>query len=163
MKKSIGQKISDLRKQRKMTQDELAEKMGVSPQAVSKWENDASIPDLPILIELSEFFHVSLDDLVKEKEDAVYLVPEKERKKIDEMLLHVYVYTPKGDEVKVNLPLAFVKMASEMKLELPSFRGSDILQNLDLEKIIAIIESGIVGKIVEVKSSEGDLVEVTVE
>ena len=46
--KSLGTKISELRKARSMTQDELAVKMGVSPQAVSKWENDLSMPDLPI-------------------------------------------------------------------------------------------------------------------
>ena len=63
MKKTMGEKINDLRKLRKMTQDELAEKMGVSSQAVSKWEKDLSIPDLPVLVELSEFFNVSLDEL----------------------------------------------------------------------------------------------------
>ena len=48
--KALGTKISELRKARGMTQDELADKMGVSPQAVSKWENDLSMPDLPVLI-----------------------------------------------------------------------------------------------------------------
>lgn len=67
MQHSIGQKINELRKRYKMTQDELAQQMGVSPQAVSKWETDASIPDLPTLIALADFFHVSLDELVREK------------------------------------------------------------------------------------------------
>lgn len=40
--KALGTKISELRKARGMTQDELADKMGVSPQAVSKWENEVS-------------------------------------------------------------------------------------------------------------------------
>ena len=65
--KALGTKISELRKARGMTQDELADKMGVSPQAVSKWENYLSMPDLPVLIELSDFFHISLDDFLKEK------------------------------------------------------------------------------------------------
>lgn len=42
MQHSIGQKINELRKRYKMTQDELAQQMGVSPQAVSKWETDLS-------------------------------------------------------------------------------------------------------------------------
>ena len=66
--KTLGQKISELRKKQKMTQDELAEKMNVSAQAVSKWENDLSIPDITVLIELSEFFGVSLDSLLKNKD-----------------------------------------------------------------------------------------------
>ncbi|WP_195985754.1 helix-turn-helix transcriptional regulator [Clostridium sp. D33t1_170424_F3] len=163
MKKTIGEKISDLRKQKKMTQDELAEKMGVSSQAVSKWETGLSIPDLPILIELSDFFHMSLDDLVKEKEEAVYLVPVEERKKIEEMFLRVNIHTVQGDKVKVNLPLAFVKMAAEMDLEIPQFNGSEILKALDFDLIISMIENGVLGRIVEVESSEGDIVEVTVE
>lgn len=161
--KTIGEKINTLRKQRNMTQDELAEKMGVSSQAVSKWEKDMSIPDLPVLIELSDFFHISLDELVKEKEDSVQLIPEGQRKDIDEMLLRVNVHTVKGDKVRVNLPLALVKIASQMDMEMLQFKGSEVLKSLDLKAIVAMIESGVVGKIVEVESSEGDIVEITVE
>jgi transcriptional regulator with XRE-family HTH domain len=161
--KTIGEKINTLRKQRNMTQDELAEKMGVSSQAVSKWEKDLSIPDLPVLLELSDFFHISLDDLVKEREDSVQLVPEGQRKDINEMLLRVNVHTVKGDKVRVNLPLALVKIASQMDMEMLQFKGSEVLKTLDLKAIVAMIESGVVGKIVEVESSEGDIVEVTVE
>ena len=163
--KTIGEKINTLRKQRNMTQDELAEKMGVSSQAVSKWEKDLSIPDLPVLLELSDFFHISLDDLGKEKEDSVQLGPEGQRKDINEMLLRVNVHTVKGDKVRVNLPLALVKIASQMDMEMLQFKGSEVLKTLDLKAIVAMIESGVVGKIVEVesKSSEGDIVEVTVE
>lgn len=161
--KTIGEKINTLRKQRNMTQDELAEKMGVSSQAVSKWEKDMSIPDLPVLIELSDFFHISLDELVKEKEDSVQLIPEEQRKDINEMLLRVNVHTVKGDKVRVNLPLALVKIASQMDMEMLQFKGSEVLKSLDLKAIVAMIESGVVGKIVEVESSEGDIVEITVE
>jgi len=88
--KALGTKISELRKARGMTQDELADKMGVSPQAVSKWENDLSMPDLPVLIELSDFFHISLDDFLKEKVQTVELLPEDKRKDIEQMFLRVY-------------------------------------------------------------------------
>lgn len=163
MKKTLGVKISDLRKQHKMTQDELAEKMGVSSQAVSKWENDLSIPDLPILMNLSEFFHVTLDDLVKEKEDAVHYVPGEQRKSINDMFLRVNVLTQTGDKVKVNLPLVLVKMAADMEIEIPQINGSDALKNLDLNMIITMIESGAIGKLVEVETATGDNVEVIVE
>ncbi|MBC8570691.1 helix-turn-helix domain-containing protein [Zongyangia hominis] len=163
MKRTIGEKINDLRKQKNMTQDELAEKMGVSSQAVSKWEKDLSIPDLPVLIELADFFHISLDDLVRERKDIVEFVPAEQRKNINEMFLRVNVQTVKGDKVKINLPLAFVKIAADMKIEIPQFNGSDILKALDLDMIITLIESGMMGKIVEVESSEGDIVEVTAE
>ncbi len=163
MKKTIGEKINELRKQQKMSQDELAEKMGVSSQAVSKWENNLSIPDLPTLIELSNFFNISLDDLVKEKENTARFVPVEKRKNINEMLLRVNIRTQEGDKVKVNLPLALVKIATEMNTEIPQLNGSEVLKGLDLNMIISMIESGVVGKIVEVESSDGDIVEVMVE
>lgn len=163
MKKSLGNSISDLRKQKRMTQDELAEKMSVSSQAVSKWENDLSIPDLPTLIQLSEYFHISLDDLVKERDDTVRYVPMKERKQINDMFLRVNVESVQGDIVKVNLPLAIVKMAAEMSIDIPQFNGKDILGGLDLEQLMNMIEAGAIGKLVEVKSVDGDIVEVYVE
>ncbi len=163
MKKTMGEKINDLRKLRKMTQDELAEKMGVSSQAVSKWEKDLSIPDLPVLVELSEFFNVSLDELVKERDETVRYVPMEARKNINEMFLRVNILSVEGDKVKVNLPLVFVKMAADMKIELPEFNGSEILKGLDLHMIISLIENGAIGKIVEIESSQGDIVEVMVE
>ncbi len=161
--KTLGKKISELRKQRDMTQDELAEKMGVSSQAVSKWENDLSIPDLPILISLSEFFHVSLDDLVKEKDSMVQLVKESERKNINDMFLRVNVDSKEGDRVRVNLPLALVKMANDMGLDIPQMTNNPSLQGIDLKMIMAMIESGVIGKLVEVDSKDGDHVEVVVE
>ena len=97
MKRTLGEKINSLRKQRNMTQDELAEKMGVSSQAVSKWEKGLSIPDIPILIELSDFFHIALDDLLKE--DTVSFIPKEERKNINEMFLRVNVQSMQGDKV----------------------------------------------------------------
>lgn len=161
--KTLGTKISDLRKARKMTQDELADEMGVSSQAVSKWENDLSIPDLPILIQLAEYFHVTLDDLVREKEKTVELVAEEDRKNIENMFLRVYVDSKEGDRVRVNLPLALVKMAVEMGLDIPSLTNNPALQGLDLNMIMKLIESGVIGKLVEVDGADGDHVEVIVE
>lgn len=77
--------------------------MGVTSQAVSKWENDLSIPDLPVLLELSNFFHVTLDDLVREKEETVRLMPEGSRKNIQDMLLRVRVLSADGDSVQVTV------------------------------------------------------------
>ena len=158
---TIGEKISALRKQRKMTQDELAEKMGVSSQAVSKWETNMSIPDLPSLINLADFFGITLDELVRNRKPDVRLVPEEQRRDINEMLLRVNVHTVQGDTVKVNLPLALLKIAADAKIQLPEFTGSEALQSLDLHMLLDLVEKGVVGEIVKVETSEGDIVEVT--
>lgn len=60
----LGKRILELRKRHHMTQENLANEMGVSIGAVSKWETGASIPDIPMLCALADFFHVSADYLL---------------------------------------------------------------------------------------------------
>lgn len=62
---AISDKIQELRKQNGMSQEQLAEKMGVSRQAVSKWESGICAPDIEKIIGLSELFGVSTDYLMK--------------------------------------------------------------------------------------------------
>ena len=66
-KQTLGMMISSLRKEKGMTQLELAEKMGVTDKAVSKWERDLSFPDINTLPKLAETFNVSVDDLMQVK------------------------------------------------------------------------------------------------
>ena len=60
---NIGNKIKELRKQRGMTQGQLAGSIGVSFQAVSKWENNIALPDITLAPVLAAYFGVSIDDL----------------------------------------------------------------------------------------------------
>lgn len=64
---SLGKNIQFLRKQQKVTQEQLAERMSVSRQTVSRWEADEVIPELNKLIELSDMFACKLDNLVREE------------------------------------------------------------------------------------------------
>ena len=59
----LGKKIRQLRFKAGLTQEQLADKMGVSPQAVSKWENAVALPDITALPLLAGTFGVSIDDL----------------------------------------------------------------------------------------------------
>lgn len=63
---SLGKNIQFLRKQKKITQEQLAEEMSVSRQTVSKWEADEIVPELDKIIVLSDMFSCKLDDLVRE-------------------------------------------------------------------------------------------------
>ena len=75
-KETLGKRIAALRKEKGMTQEQLAEKVGVSAQAVSKWENDISCPDITLLPLLAELFGVSVDELlgVKPVEPHVVII-----------------------------------------------------------------------------------------
>ena len=63
-KETLGTRIAALRKEKGLTQEQLAEKVGVSAQAVSKWENDVSCPDITLLPLLADLFGVSVDELL---------------------------------------------------------------------------------------------------
>ena len=63
MKETMGQIIRRLRKERNLTQEELAEQLGVTFQAVSKWENDSGKPDISQIVPIAHVFDVSTDVL----------------------------------------------------------------------------------------------------
>lgn len=165
MNETIGQRIAKLRKAKGMSQEKLAEKMGVSSQAVSKWENDASCPDISLLPLLAKLLGVTVDELLTGNSDQVQLLPESQRKPLEELTLRVRVNSAEGDEVRINLPMPLVKVALEMGVEIvPNYtEGMDAIRGLDLGKIMELVERGAIGKLVEVESADGDIVEVVVE
>ena len=61
---TLGKRIAYHRKRLGMTQEQLAQRVGVSAQAVSKWENNLSCPDITILPELASIFGISVDELL---------------------------------------------------------------------------------------------------
>ena len=64
-KQTFGAALAALRKERGMTQLELAEKMGVTDKAVSKWERDLSLPDVNTIPKLAELFGLTVDELMQ--------------------------------------------------------------------------------------------------
>lgn len=163
MSTTLGKKISELRKEKGITQEELAERLGVSPQAVSKWENDLSCPDIMLLPELAKLFDVAIDELfsVTPKRETELLPPEK-RKNPEDMILYIRVDSKEGDRIRINLPIPLVKLAISMGIKLPQVSGNDILKNIDFEQILELVEKGLIGKLVEVESADGDTVEIEV-
>jgi transcriptional regulator with XRE-family HTH domain len=61
----LGSRIKEARERQNLSQDELAERMDISRQAISKWETGKSYPDIEKILKLSDIFNLSLDELVK--------------------------------------------------------------------------------------------------
>ncbi len=165
MNETIGNRIQKIRKEKGMTQEDLAAKLGVSSQAVSKWENDASYPDIALLPQLCRILGITTDELLTGKNNEVKMLPPQERKSLDELTLRVKIRSSDGDKVNVNVPMTLVKICMELGVEIvPNYTdGMESLKNIDLNKIIDLVERGAIGKLVEIESADGDIVEVVVE
>ena len=61
---SIGQKLLDLRKSKQLSQEEVANRLNVTRQTVSKWETDQSMPDFDKIIPICELYEISADELL---------------------------------------------------------------------------------------------------
>ena len=64
MEETFGQRLSRIRKEKGMTQEDIAKRIVISPQAVSKWENDVSSPDILVLSSLADILGVTVDELL---------------------------------------------------------------------------------------------------
>ena len=69
--KTLGEKLASLRKQANMTQNDLADKLMVSRQAITKWENDKGLPDIDNLVMISKIFNVTMEDLLEYKIETI--------------------------------------------------------------------------------------------
>ena len=82
------------------------------------------------------------------------------------MIFRIYVNTHDGDKVRVNLPMSLVQVGLQIGTQMPQVAGSgvgDAMKNIDLQQLIALVEQGVVGKLVEVETADGDIVEIVVE
>jgi len=166
---TLGRRIAALRHERGLKQDELAAMLDISAQAVSKWENDQTCPDISALPKLAEILGVTVDELLsgrkEEAQPAVKILPPAQRKNIKDMILRITVDSSEGDKVRVNLPVVLVQAALETGVKMPGLEisGSSALKDIDLQQVMMLIQQGVVGNLVEIESAGGDTVRVFVE
>ena len=157
MDKTLGTKILELRKENKMTQEELAFKLGVTSQAVSKWENDSCYPDIDILINIADLFGCTLDELFGRQKSETRIVPDSMRCDINKMLLRIKISSEEDEEktkVNVNLPVSLILTCYQEGKKVPIVEEKLKNLNIDLEQIIMLIRSGVVGNLVEIESGK---------
>ena len=154
---TIGENIARNRKKLGMTQEELAEKMNVSGQAVSKWENDLSYPDVETLKRLATLFGCTLDELVNGVPTAP-TIKSAEPEQVDRRTLTIKVEAGAESKVHVRFPVSLIKRAAESgKLE--QLLG-DEAEHVD--QILPMILAGAVGELINVEQN-GSKVTVAVE
>ena len=111
-KQSFGKMISSLRKDRGMTQLDLAKKMGVTDKAVSKWERDLSFPDINSIPKLAEIFDVSVDELMQVKSDVNVVEEEVVKESKFEEVIDV---VPKGIGLAMGIAVTVLAVLGELE------------------------------------------------
>ena len=93
MQLSLGQKIRELRKRDGRTQENLAEALGVTSQAISRWESNGGYPDMEMMPAIANYFHVSIDELFgyhSDREEKIKSILDKADKVITNQGFHYY-------------------------------------------------------------------------
>ena len=159
MKETFGQRLQRLRKERNLTQEEVAEKIGITPQGISKWENNLSSPDINILLNLADILGVSVEELLGKEKEKTEVLQDFDYKKV---VLKIVVDS-EGDKVKINFPLALGEAVLGTYLKLDLKDEEDALEGIDFEKIFDLVKQGVIGELVNVESSDGTKVSIRVE
>lgn len=158
----IGSNIAALRKEKGITQEELANALGVSAQAVSKWENNSSCPDVSLLTVIADYFGVTVDALLRSgaeeitradppsTDDNVAAVRGGKRN------VRIKVTQPNGKETNVKVPFGVVKMG----LRVGNVFG---LQRDVADKIGALLDDPAAADILSVDGENGEHVTISIE
>ena len=151
---TLGSRLTALRKEKGLTQEQLAEKLGVTNQSVSKWENDINAPDISILIMLADLYDTTVDSLLgREKQPIVSTTT----KNIDNLILKIKILSNDNDKVNINLPFSLVKVfVKDGNLSVLKDKNIDI----DFNQLIKLVEEGVVGELVDIQSGDGDTVKI---
>lgn len=104
--RKIGLFLKELRKEKNITQEELAEKFNVSNRTVSRWETGTNMPDISLLVELSEFYHVSIPEIVDGERKS-----EKMNKETKDTAVKMAEYSKNESKIEKKKVISFLLMA----------------------------------------------------
>lgn len=150
---SIGKNIAVLRKAKGWTQSELGEMLGVSNQAVSKWESEMTMPDVMLLPDIAKVFGVTMEELYGAYDGE--MLEAKDTEPEDNRLLCVCVEN-KNEKVKTSLPVAALRAIFKLMVT-PDL---DIEEKMLFQSLERMFDSN--GTLVDV-DSEDEKVKITIE
>ncbi|MBR3868506.1 MAG: helix-turn-helix transcriptional regulator [Clostridia bacterium] len=155
---TLGARIAELRKKKGYTQEEFSDMLGVSPQAVSKWENDLSCPDIMLIPQIASILGITTDELLTGK--APEKVPAEEKTEIkasadaSKLKLRIQVLHPSKKPVNISLPLLLVKKIARIGNGISGIVGSDALSGKQMEQILSLVDNGISGEILNIVAED---------
>lgn len=126
--KKTGSFLRELRKEKQLTQEQLAERFGVTNRSVSRWETGSNMPDLSILVELADFYDVDIRDIIdgerkgedmnKEEKERLQLVADYAETEKNTLLMRLRIFSIVG---LVSLIAGLVMMVISRDNNLPVY------------------------------------------
>lgn len=161
---TLGERIAEGRKKCGYTQEAFAELLDVTPQAVSKWENDVSCPDIQLLPKISQILGVSVDELLTGKKATISEQPEFQ-KTVDTSKLKfvIRVEKPEQKPVVVSFPFTTAKRFAKIGNGISGITGNGALSGEQLDEIINLVENGATGEVFKVESNDDTVVRFVIE
>ena len=142
MKTILNEKLRELRRKKDITQEELANRFGISPQAVSKWERGEGFPDITLLPELAQYFDVTIDELMGMEEERMrakldaYDEEDREYGNLGETEKRVALWERAHEEFPNSVRATYALMSA-----LYSNENADKERKKTLERIVALGEA----------------------
>ena len=158
---TLGRRIQALRREQSLTQEALAEHMGVTPQAVSKWENALSCPDIMSLPRLAQALHTTVDTLLTGQSASD--TPTAPVKPPEELIVRISIHPDDEARVCLNLPYTVFSLAARYDMLTFTFSANDgdidaeklarEMAKVDFRAIAALIAQGARGMLVNVEDT----------
>lgn len=138
---NIGKILSDLRKQKNITQEALAAELGVTAAAVSKWENGYTLPDILMLCALADFFEVTTDELLgrnREKKYAVIVTENQQLGKRIQAFAERYGFETVGIFTAREEAITVAMQNEKVKYILAGMYQGGFFDDSPLEKLVSV-------------------------
>ena len=158
---TLGERLAVARKNKGLTQEEFAKQLDVTPQAVSKWENDLSCPDIMLLPKISDILGISIEVLLTgtKKTDKEAKIPVSDNSKLK---LKIKI-TPQGKKAtNITVPVALVKKIAKIGNGISGILGNPSISSSQLEEILQLAEEGVVGEILNIDAEDGTIITVEI-
>ena len=158
---NIGNNIAALRKEKGITQEELANILGVSAQAVSKWENNSSCPDVALLTDIADYFGVTVDALLRAQGDEItsakpQVNTSSQAQNNFTKNVSIKIVQQNGKTNNIKIPFKFAKIG----LNIGNIFGLD---KEIADKIGALINGESIGELVDIFTENGEHITITLE
>ena len=158
--KTLGERLSIARKKQGLTQDDFAKQLDVTAQAISKWENNLSCPDIMLLPKISEILGVSIEELLI-GEDKKEEKPKLSVNTGSRLKLKIKVTPLNKKPTNITVPVALVKRVAKIGNGISGILGNGSISSVQLEEILELAEEGATGEILNIEAEDGT--EITIE